>query len=306
MRSKLWLYVAFMTAIAFQSCKRKAPAKNFNDTYNSGSLVFAADETFAPILDQELYIFKNDYPAAKPVMLYRSEGDVVKLLMADSTRLVFLPRELTSDEVRQMKDRNLPPSVDRFAVDAIAIIVNKASQDTATSVNEIKSMLKGQASTDRSVVFDNPNSSLVRYLKEFTGVPEFRQKNIYALKSDKQVIEYVSSHADAIGIIGYNWLNDPDADYAEAAKKVRILAVKDENSKTAPNQYFRPSQETLSLKEYPLRRNLYIVNCTGRKGLGEGFQQFIESDKGQRIVLRSGLLPVLIQERNIMIHSDKL
>ncbi|MBS1525646.1 MAG: substrate-binding domain-containing protein [Bacteroidetes bacterium] len=306
MRSKLWLYMAFISAIAFQSCKRKAPVKSFNDTYYSGSLVFAADETFAPILDQELYIFKNDHPGAKPIMRYRSEGDVVRLLMADSTRFVFLPRELTSEEVRQLRDRNLPPSVDKFAVDAVAIIVNQASQDTATSVNEIKGMLRGQAKTDRSIVFDNPNSSLVRFLKEFTGLQEFRQKNIYALKSDKEVIEYVSAHPNAIGIVGYNWLNDPDADYAEAAKKVRILAVKDENSKTAPNQYFRPSQETLSLKEYPLRRNLYVVNCTGRKGLGEGFQQFIESDKGQRIVLRSGLLPVLIQERIIMIHSNKL
>ncbi len=146
----------------------------------------------------------------------------------------------------------------------------------------------------------------MRYLKELTGENDLKQKNIYALKSNKEVIEYVSKHPEAIGITSFSWINDPDADYAEAAKNVKILAVKDENSKTAPTQYFRPSQTTLYLKQYPLLRYLYIVNCTGRDGLGHGFEYFIRGDKGQRIILRSGLLPIAIPERNIMIHSNKM
>jgi len=82
--------------------------------------------------------------------------------------------------------------------------------------------------------------------------------------------------------------------------------VRDENSKKDPNQYFMPSQSTLFLKQYPLQRSLYMVNCTGRKGLGAGLEQFISGYKGQRIVLRSGLLPAQIPERNIAVHSNKL
>ncbi|HEY4196845.1 MAG TPA: phosphate ABC transporter substrate-binding protein, partial [Mucilaginibacter sp.] len=67
--------------------------------------------------------------------------------------------------------------------------------------------------------------------------------------------------------------------------------------------YFRPSQTTLYLKQYPLLRYLYVINCTGRDGLGSGFEHFIESDKGQRIILRSGLLPIAIPERNIILHN---
>ena len=166
--------------------------------------------------------------------------------------------------------------------------------------------LKRQAKTDKSIVFDNSGSSLVRYLKELAGEKDFKQKNIYALKSNKEVIEYVSKHPEAIGITGFSWINDPGADYADAAKNVRVLAIKDEGSKTAPSQYFRPSQTTLYLKQYPLLRYLYVVNCSGRDGLGSGFEHFIESDKGQRIILRSGLLPIAIPERNIVIHSNKL
>src|SRR5258708_598327 len=293
MKSKAVLVLSgLLLLVAFQTCKRNVPAKNFNDTYKSGEATFVSDESFAPILDQEAYVFKNDYPKAKPEIVYRSENDAVKFLLSDSARFGFFARGLNTNEINELKSHNLPVVVSKFAVDAITIIVNEASTDTATSVAEIKKMLTGQAKTDRSIVFDNPSSSLVRYLKDFTGAADFNQKNIYALKSNKEVIEYVSKHPEAIGITSLSWINDPDADYADAAKKVKILAIKDESSKTAPTQYFRPSQTTLYLKQYPLLRYLYIVNCTGRNGLGHGFEYFIVDDKGQRIILRSGLLPI--------------
>jgi phosphate transport system substrate-binding protein len=306
MRNKIiLLVVCLLVLFTFQTCKQGKP-KNYNDTRDSGTALFVSDESFAPILDQELYIFKNDNPKANPTIVYKAESEAVKMLTDDSSRFGFLSRDLTAGERNEIMAHNLTVEVKKFAVDAVAIIVNDAASDTAMTVGEIKKMLAGQTKTDRSIVFDNPNSSLVRYLKEFTGQSDFKQKNIYALKSSKEVINYVSKHPDAIGITGYSWIDDPDTDYADAAKKVKILAIRDENSSKTPAIYYRPSQETLYLKQYPLLRYLYIVNCTGRGGLGYGFEHFIAGDKGQRIILRSGLLPINIPERNIRIHSDKL
>ncbi len=298
--------ILFAAFLMLQNCKRNTSAKNYNDTYNSGTIATVADESFAPIVDAELYIFKNDNPKASPTVTYRTETDALRLLLNDSLRFAFLSREPNADERALFAKRNLPVVTRQFAIDAVAIIVNLASADTAITVDEIKKMLTGQAKSDRSIVFDNPNSSLVRYLKDFSGVSTFKQKNVYALKSNEEVIKYVGQHPEAIGITGFSWIDDPGKEYADAAAKVRVLAVKDEHSKTAPAQYFRPSQTTLYLKQYPLQRSLYLVNCTGRKGLGTGLELFIEGDKGQRIILRSGLLPTLIPERNIMIHSNKL
>jgi len=162
-------------------------------------------------------------------------------------------------------------------------------------------MLSGKAKTAMNIVFDNPNSSLVRYLKTLSGVNDFKQSNIYALKSNKEVIKYVSNHPDAIGFVGFNWLDDPDKDYADAVNNIKIVGVKDEGNKKYATEYYKPSQETLSLGQYPLKRELYIVNCTGRQGLGEGFQLFLISDRGQRIVLSSGLLPSTMPGREIEI-----
>lgn len=308
MKSNFILILCGVTVLGvFGACNRKQPAeKVYTDTYTTGDLKVVSDESFAPIIDQEIYIFKNDNPKANPILSYNSESNIVNMLLKDSVEMAFLSRDLTNDERAVLTQHNQYAEVSKFAVDAVAIIVNQADADTAITVDQLKKMLRGEAGTDRNIVFDNPNSSLVRYLKDLTSQKEFNSKNIYALKSNKDVIKYVAANPKAIGIVGFSWMDDPDADYAADTKKVKILAVGDSTNKQGVIQYFRPSQTTLFLKQYPLKRSLYVVNCTGRKGLGAGLELFIKGDKGQRIILRSGLLPYIIPERNITIHNNKL
>jgi len=300
MKNKFNVVLVFaVLVLALQACKPKPAA--YNDTISEGNAKFAADESFEPIVDAENYIFKALDPKAKTDIIYKPENMVVNMLLTDSVRVAILSRDLDSNEVKVLKAKNLSPDVSPFAEDAVAVIVNKASNDTTITVDEIKQMLSGKAKTAMNIVFDNPNSSLVRYLKTLSGVNDFKQSNIYALKSNKEVIKYVSNHPDAIGFVGFNWLDDPDKDYADAVNNIKIVGVKDEGNKKYATEYYKPSQETLSLGQYPLKRELYIVNCTGRQGLGEGFQLFLISDRGQRIVLSSGLLPSTMPGREIEI-----
>ena len=287
----------------FSACEENKKDKKvvIKDGFTSGTAVFAADESFSPIVGEEEYVFKALYPDAKPVIKYIPESEVVNQLLNDKVRVAIISRELDTTETGILRRRALAPDVNKFAVDAVTIIVNQQSTDTLTSVKEIIGMLNGTAKTDKSIVFDNPNSSLVRYLKQLSGNKDFTQKNIYALKSNKEVIKYVSEHPSAIGITGFAWLNDPDKDYADAVAKVKIVGVKDDTNKKAPGEYFKPSQTTLVQHTYPLSRSLYIVDCTGRKGLGAGFASFLKSERGQRIILKSGLLPDSIPTREINI-----
>lgn len=295
------LLLGVVVLVALQSCQQNNKKKEPLDGFTSGTANFVGDESFSPIIDEELYVFKAIYPDAKPVITYKPEAEVVNSLMNDKTRLIILSRNLDTAELGVLKRRSLVADVNKFAIDAVALIVNQASNDTTISLGEIKKMLNGQSKTNKNIVFDNPNSSLVRYLKTLAGTKELKQKNIYALSSSKEVIRYVSTHPDAIGITGFNWLNDPDKDYAEAVGKVKIVGVKDEDSKTNANEYFKPSQTTLVQHTYPLSRSLYVIDCTGRKGLAAGFASFLASERGQRIILKSGLLPDSIPSREINI-----
>jgi len=296
-------FCGLAAVLAFATCRQQPPLRaKGEDTFITGKAQFLADDSFKPILEQEAYVFKALYPEAKPELLYKSENDVLRLFLNDSIRVAIMSRELKPNELRVLKSRNLEPQVNRFAIDAIVLIVNQQSADTLITVDQIKQMLNGKIKTDKNIVFDNPNSSLVRYLKDFSG-NELKQSNVYALKSNKDVITYVSQHPNSIGIVGFSWLDDPDKDYADAVSKVKIVGVRDENNDKAPTEYFKPSQETLALKQYPLSRGLYILDSSGKIGLAAGFAAFLKSDKGQRIILKSGLLPDSIPQREMILKK---
>ncbi|GAA4924885.1 substrate-binding domain-containing protein [Mucilaginibacter defluvii] len=274
------------------------------DGFAEGEIKVLADESFEPIVAEEQVVFESLYSKAKLDIHYMSENELLNLFLNDSISVAIMSRELTPVEKKIFDERKLPPDVNKFAVDAVALIVSKKSADTLITVSEIKKMLNGGTKTDQNIVFDNPNSSIVRYLKNLSGNKDLKQKNIYALKSNKEVIKYVSEHEGAIGIVGFSWLNDPDDDYAPYVRKVQIMGVRDDTNKKYSNDYFKPSQTSLVLKQYPLSRELYILNSTGRVGLGTGFASFLASERGQRIILKSGLLPDSIPRREINIKKE--
>ena len=103
-----------------------------------------------------------------------------------------------------------------------------------------------------------------------------------------------------IGIVGVNWLSQPTANMLEIIKKINVLSVKG----LKDDKYYSPTQNDLAELKYPLARDLYIINCQGYTGLGMGFASFISGDIGQRIVLKSGLLPVRTPGRKLQIRSQ--
>ena len=296
------LLMAIMLWLGFQGCSHKNDKNAAKlDQFTNDSAKVAVDEAFRPFFDEELFVFKALNDKVHPRMIYRPENQVIDLLLEDSIRVALLSRKLTPDELLALKQRTLNPTMDRFALDAVALIVNKSSADTTFSVSELKNMLTGKAATNKQIIFDNPNSGMVKYLKDLSGSKDLSQKNIFSLKSNKEVIEYVSEHPNAIGITDFSWLNDPDKDYAGAVDNVKIAAINDDTNKKLAGQYFAPSQTTIALKQYPLIRSLYIINCTGSMSLGKKIADFVKSERGQLIVLKSGLLPDNIPDRQIEI-----
>ena len=102
-----------------------------------------------------------------------------------------------------------------------------------------------------------------------------------------------------IGVIGINWIFQPPLDLQEIVNNVNVLAVKGINK----SDYIFPTQDNLAQGKYPLARDLYIVNCQGYSGLGMGFASFLSGERGQRIILKSGLVPERIPSRKIVIRN---
>lgn len=284
------------------SCKNK-PKSGRTDTYSSGTIEFASDESFSPIIDEQIDVFEHIYSQAKVKPIYTNELDAVNMLMKNKVWLAITTRNYTAKELKNLQDRTFMPRAIPLAYDGLALIVNEANTDTCISVKDIKRVLSGEAKKwsdvypgsklgDFDVVFDNPKSSTVHYcVDSLLGGKPINSPNIEAVKTSSQVIDYVSKHKNAIGIIGSNWLNDKrDTTNVTFKKEIKVMAVSSLD-KATPQNSWKPYQYYLYNGNYPLIRTIYALLNDPINGLPWGFAQFIASPKGQLIIFKSGLLP---------------
>ena len=111
-----------------------------------------------------------------------------------------------------------------------------------------------------------------------------------------QLFFIISENEIPLGFLGI----EHHFDKKSITKIHKIYVLPDRQRKgIGKSAYYAPTQNNLAEVKYPLARDLYIINCQGYSGLGMGFASFIAGDIGQRIILKSGLLPIKMPGRNI-------
>ena len=308
--------ILIIVLLVFASCK-EVKKDRFTDTLTSGVIPITVDETFEPIIQEEINVFEAIYTDAGIVPQYTSELDAINLLLKDSVRLAITTRPLSSKEEEYLKSKKFEPHSYKLALDGIALIVNKSNPDTLITVDQFRQILIGKATKWNEVypnsnlgkitlVFDNPNSSTVRYAIDSIcgGLP--LSENLNAQQKNIEVLNYVAKNPSAIGVIGVNWLsNKVDTTNLTFNDVVRVMSVSNEVIATEENSY-KPYQAYLYYGYYPLTRNVYIINNDPRTSLPSGFTSFLTSDRGQRIILKSGLVPVTQPIRVVNVKNEKI
>ncbi|MDR7209837.1 phosphate transport system substrate-binding protein [Flavobacterium piscis] len=264
-----------------------------------GSLEITVDETIKPIVEDQIAVFEGTYDA-KISIKAKSEAELINDLLNQKTKVVITTRDLTLSEKEKFQNFKIIPRITPFAIDAIAFISNKSNNDTLIALKTVIDFMQGNPDSNiKGLVFDNPNSSTVRYMKDLAGVKDVPEIGGFSFKTNEEVIKFVSENDGMIGVVGVNWLSQPSASMLPLLKKINVLSVKG----LKDSLYYSPTQNDIAEMKYPLARDLYIINCQGYSGLGMGFASFIAGDIGQRIVLKSGLLPVRIPGRKLQIRS---
>ncbi len=272
-----------------------------NETILKGSLEVLVDESLAPIVKEQLAVFEYSYSDADITLVIKPENMVVNDLLNDVAEVAVLTRLLNAQELKIYQTRGFQPRVTRFATDAIALITNVQNADTTITVDEIIAIMRGNG--EKSLVFDNSNSGTVRYMRELAGVDELPQDGVYAVDSNPGVIEFVASNRNSIGVLGVNWIVKPDSTSRESMSQIRVLKVGTSSGDGGKQGFYEPSQSNLAEGLYPLSRSVYLINAQPRYGLGMGFAAFLGGDRGQRIVLKSGLMPDSLPPRELIIRK---
>ena len=151
-----------------------------------------------------------------------------------------------------------------------------------------------------SVVFDNAGSANARYMQDTLLEGKRFASNVFAVKSNPEVVEYVSKNKNAIGVLSVNWISDSKDTLTQSfLKEIKVVGISKDDSSEA----FKPYQAYIKTKDYPFTRSVYMINRQTRYGLGMGFVSFVAGQSGQLMILKAGLIPSIAPVRMVQINT---
>jgi len=294
------LLLLCLCGLTFYSCSDKAQI----DKVGQGKLMVSADESFRPLVEAEISIFEAIYVQAEVITSYKSESEALNDLFKDSVEVIIIGRDLNSKERDFFKQKKFPAASTRICSDAIALIVHESFPDSVLRFKDIEKIFRGELrqwsginkswpDSSIQIILDQSSSSNLQALNNSLTI-NLQSLNIFAAGSNKAVMEYVRNNKNAIGIIGNAWISDQeDAGSRQLLKGLKILLVQKGDTLSGPYQ------ADLGKYGYPFSRDVYMITSNKSVGAGTAFVSFVASDRGQRIVLKSGLLPATMPGREI-------
>lgn len=260
------------------------------DTLGKGVIDISVDETFQPVMEDQMKVFDSSFPEAKVTPHYKPEAECFKDYFEGKARIILVTRPLTDNEKEVAMQRKIYPTSLGLARDAIAVILNNDNQDSLLDMNIIKGILTGQYKKKYTVVFDNQSSSILRYITDSVLRGEKMGANVFAAKGNKDAIDYVAKNPEAIGFVGLGYVSDNNDPNNTGAfiKTVKVAAIKSDTSR----EFQQPYQAYIALKSYPLTRTLYYINSESYAGLGTGVGNFLKNQRGQLIFFHDHMFPI--------------
>lgn len=200
MRSSLLFSVSIVTLLVFCACNRQKSKNARTDTYASGTMTLMCDESFSPIINEELKVFHATYRDAKVTPVYTNELDAFNALMKQDVHLIIAARNFNEKELNYFKTNGLQPRYFPLGYDGMALICNNQNTDSCITVNDVRRILTGKVKNwnevnegsklgEIDVVFDNNKSAAVHYaVDSILGGTPINSPNITAVKTSAEVI----------------------------------------------------------------------------------------------------------------------
>lgn len=296
-RSKIiWSLLVFIILFSLGNCKsyrKKYDEKP--DTGRRGTIHISADESFKPVIDEQVNVYESNRPGTNIIVHYKPEADCFKDFFVDSIRMVIATRSFNEYERSVISDSlRISPHTMVVAKDAIAVIVNPSSPDSTFTMQELRDLLKGRFNKNLIPVFDGVKAtSTVRYIIDSVLRGDSLTPNAMAASSSEAVIDFVSANTGVVGFIGVSWIGNPeDPQQLSFLKKVRVASIE---STYDPETFVKAYQENIHNSSYPLVRDLVYTLKEKHKGLGYAFAGFMSGEIGQLIFRRAYLVPQVLK-----------
>jgi len=289
-----------------------APKSTDTDSPTMGKFKMGLDDSYSLLIDAELYTFQSLYQYAKVDTMSRSEADIFNAFMKDSVSLIVVSRKLTTNEEKQLNSLQVFPKTTKIAYDAVALIMNHENPDSTLFYDQVRNIFEGKIKTwkeinpasklkNLQIVFDNYKSCNTRYFREKFNLQKLPEI-CFAVHNNAEVINYVEKNKGTIGVISVNWVSDKaDTMSHSFLNRVKIVGISVPGHTDPKGDFYTPHPAYIAEGFYPFTREVYCINRQVYIGLAYGISSFIAGEKGQLIVLHSGMVPAAMPVRLIEI-----
>ncbi len=297
---KIMLFTALIAAIAFNGCDYTVK-KSVSTT---GEITIGVDEGISPVVKEEAAVFMRLNNEAKVNLVVKTTKEVIADLNNGTYKTIVVGRDLTKEEADIFASNKIEIKKSSFARDGIGVIVNPKNLITKLNYNELKRIFTGEQKEWSELDGDNKDmftGKIKVYItrKNASIHDVFKQKvlagaefgpNDIICSTSTQMMNEIKSNENAIGFISMAWITVSNDTLDESVKPLKIAAV--EPNTGAVGNYVGLHQGYIANKTYPLVTEAYIFTTDFSMNLSVGFSSFMSSYDGQRIVLKSGLVPV--------------
>lgn len=280
--------ITYLSVLLFViSCTKNSDSK---DTKVRKETIVYADPAYVALAQElgQVYESVNDSVNIKVVSM--PENEAIEKFIQDSIQLVFTSRNIDTAEALYLNSKNKNGKGYLVAQDALAFIINENENDSVYTQSEIKQTFIINRK-NKKIVFNENNSSTLNYMNQYLR-PASLTSEATATRSSEDLIDYIAQNKNSIGIIGSNFFSNLDDSTANIIySKVKLVGI------SVDGGVYYPFQADISAHKYPYIRNIYVLNNEHYYGKYSGFKNFILSPRGQRLILKSGLLPIQMPNR---------
>jgi phosphate transport system substrate-binding protein len=276
------------------ACNPEAPKGKEQAIIPTDTIFVASDSSQKVILNSLIEVYEALNPTRKVLPIYDREKKLYDYIRNDKVDLIFRSYLLTDNEKKDIEKRKLIPKINALWTDGLAVIASGQFAKDSITEEELMAVLTNH-STAFHVIVDNSSTATYDLIHTKYAVNE--KVNAYAAGSEDSVISAVKQHSNYIGLIGSSYYT---VDKESLPKGVKLLGLIPKGQQKA--EY--PFQDQLYNGVYPLTREIHAINVGTRDGSGSAFAYFILSERGQRIILKAGLLPAKIPPRTIELISE--
>lgn len=250
-------------------------------------------DTVLPVSQEAAETYMAAHPGGRVTVTGGGSGVGISALLDGTTDIAMASRSIKFSERMKLKKGGKQLREAVVAYDALAVVVNPGNPVTnltrqqledifrgkVTNWSQVRDAVTGKRGEDLKIIVYSRETSSGTY--EFFKTSVLGEKNymagVLSMPATGAVIQSVSQTRGAIGYVGMAYVN----------KRVKALKVSYDGK-----NFVYPSMATGRNHTYPIIRELYYYYTADKERVVKPFINYLLSDAGQRIVMKSGYVPV--------------